>query len=68
MRLDAHQHFWLYNEVDYDWIGPGMEVLKRDRLPVDLALLLQAAQTRWRGRRASPIESGRNRMAVATGR
>ena len=44
MRLDAHQHFWIYREADYDWIGPGMELLKRDRLPADLAPLLQAAQ------------------------
>jgi L-fuconolactonase len=44
MRIDAHQHFWMYNEIDYDWIGSGMEVLKRDRLPADLAPLLQAAQ------------------------
>ncbi len=43
MRIDAHQHFWLYNEVEYDWIGAGMEVLKCDRLPADLAPLLQAA-------------------------
>ena len=44
MRIDAHQHFWIYNEADYGWIGPGMETLKRDRLPTDLAPLLQAAQ------------------------
>lgn len=44
MRIDAHQHFWRYNEVDYGWIGAGMEVLKCDRLPADLDPLLQAAQ------------------------
>ncbi len=43
MRIDAHQHFWAYNPADYGWIGPGMEILKRDFLPPDLAPLLQQA-------------------------
>jgi L-fuconolactonase len=36
MNLDSHQHFWRYTSADYGWIGPGMEVLKRDRMPNDL--------------------------------
>jgi L-fuconolactonase len=36
MRIDAHQHFWSYDPVAYDWIGPGMEVLARDYLPEQL--------------------------------
>lgn len=36
MRIDSHQHFWRYDPVDYDWIGDGMDVLKRDFLPGDL--------------------------------
>ena len=36
MRIDAHQHFWRYNSEEYAWIGPGMEVLRRDFLPADL--------------------------------
>ena len=43
MRIDAHQHFWKYNPVEYGWIGEGMDVLKCDRLPADLAPLLQSA-------------------------
>ncbi|MHC4621872.1 MAG: amidohydrolase family protein [Planctomycetota bacterium] len=43
MRIDAHQHFWKYNERDYGWMGRGMESLKRDRLPGDLAPLLRKA-------------------------
>ena len=39
MLIDAHQHFWRYDPADYAWIGPGMEVLARDRLPVDYAAL-----------------------------
>ena len=41
MKIDTHQHFWKYNERDYGWMGPGMEALRRDRLPADLAGLLK---------------------------
>ncbi len=44
MRIDAHQHFWKYNPVEYGWIGEDMDVLKCDRLPADLAPLLQLAR------------------------
>jgi L-fuconolactonase len=43
MNIDAHQHFWRYNESEYGWMGPGMETLKRDHLPPDLLPLLQSA-------------------------
>lgn len=36
MKLDAHQHFWVYNSTDYSWIDESMRVLKRDYLPADL--------------------------------
>jgi len=42
MRLDSHQHLWRYNPRDYAWMGEGMESLKRDYLPEDLAPLLEA--------------------------
>ncbi len=41
MRIDAHQHFWKYSQVEYPWIGNGMEVLAQDRLPADLEPLLE---------------------------
>ena len=41
MRVDAHQHFWRYNETDYGWIADRMQVLRRDFLPDDFAPLLQ---------------------------
>jgi L-fuconolactonase len=41
VRIDTHQHFWKYNERDYGWMGPGMEKLKSDHLPADLAPLLR---------------------------
>lgn len=42
MRLDAHQHFWLYSPAEYGWINEKMPGLKRDFLPQDLAPLLAA--------------------------
>lgn len=36
MRIDAHQHFWIYSAAEYPWIGPGMERLARDHAPADL--------------------------------
>jgi L-fuconolactonase len=36
IKIDAHQHFWRYNARDYGWIGPHMEVLKRDYMPGEL--------------------------------
>lgn len=42
MRIDAHQHFWRYNPVEYGWMQAGMENLKQDHLPADLLPLLQA--------------------------
>jgi L-fuconolactonase len=41
--VDAHQHFWVYDEAELDWIGPGTESLRRDFLPADLARLTARA-------------------------
>lgn len=38
MRLDSHQHFWIYDEEQYPWIPKGTP-LHRDWLPQDLAKL-----------------------------
>ena len=42
MKLDAHQHFWHYTPADYGWIGPDMQVLQKDHLPPNLALLTKS--------------------------
>ncbi len=42
MRLDAHQHFWMYSPQEYGWINSDMAVLKKDRLPDDLFTLLES--------------------------
>jgi len=36
MRIDAHQHFWIYNSDEYSWIDDSMSVLRHDFLPADL--------------------------------
>lgn len=44
IRIDAHQHFWHFHEVEYSWIGPHMKVLRRHLLPETLqAELLREA-------------------------
>jgi L-fuconolactonase len=42
MKIDAHQHFWLYHPAHHVWMTDAMEVLRRDFLPHDLAPLLAA--------------------------
>jgi L-fuconolactonase len=36
MRIDAHQHFWVYDRSEYAWIDESMGALRRDFLPKDL--------------------------------
>lgn len=42
MKVDSHQHFWRYDPVEYPWIGPDLDILKRDFLPSDLEPILQS--------------------------
>jgi L-fuconolactonase len=43
MRIDAHQHFWIYNQREYDWIDETMASIRRDFLPADLGPELEDA-------------------------
>jgi L-fuconolactonase len=36
MLIDAHQHFWRYDEREYGWIDDSIAALRRDFLPDDL--------------------------------
>lgn len=62
MNIDAHQHFWLFNKEEFDWIDNRMPILQQDHLPADLqpeliragfsgSVVVQARQTleetRW---------------------
>jgi L-fucono-1,5-lactonase len=42
-RVDAHQHFWRYDPVDYGWIDDSMAPVRRDFLPHDLEPLMRRA-------------------------
>jgi L-fuconolactonase len=42
MRIDAHQHFWIYEPVRHAWIDDGMKAIRRDFLPSDLQPILKA--------------------------
>lgn len=41
MRIDAHQHFWLYNAVKDAWITDDMKVIQRNFLPNDIGQILK---------------------------
>ncbi|ACT02204.1 amidohydrolase family protein [Paenibacillus sp. JDR-2] len=40
MRIDSHQHFWMYNERDYGWMSAQHEAIQADFLPEHLKPLL----------------------------
>ena len=42
MKIDSHQHFWIFDPVRDSWITPEMEVIQRDFLPGDLKPVLDA--------------------------
>ena len=42
MRIDAHQHFWLYHPVRDAWITGDIAVLQKDFLPAGLQPVLQS--------------------------
>ena len=42
MRIDAHQHLWIYNKKDYGWISDGLSKIKRNFEPGDLYAELKA--------------------------
>lgn len=41
MRIDSHQHFWIYNEQDYVWMSGQHKAIRKDFLPPDLKPLLE---------------------------
>lgn len=40
-KIDAHQHFWIFDPVRDSWINDEMAVIQRDFLPADLEPVLQ---------------------------
>jgi len=56
MVIDSHQHFWIYDPVEYDWIDNDMKRIRADFLPsalkevitltgVDGVITIQARQS-----------------------
>jgi len=43
MRIDSHQHFWIFNSNEYGWISSDMEILRKDYLPDQLKTELTSA-------------------------
>lgn len=41
MRIDAHQHFWIFDKERDSWINDEMQVIQRNFMPTDLAPLLR---------------------------
>jgi len=42
LKIDAHQHFWKFDEIRDSWINADMAVIRRDFMPADLKPLLVA--------------------------
>jgi len=40
LKIDAHQHFWMYNAEEYGWMDDNCDPIKRDFMPPDLKPLL----------------------------
>src|SRR5690606_40285894 len=41
MRIDAHQHFWIFDPVRDAWINDDMLAIRHNFMPTDLAPLLK---------------------------
>lgn len=44
LKIDAHQHFWVFNPIRDAWIDDSMALIRRDFSPTDLAPILKAYQ------------------------
>ncbi|WP_437917660.1 amidohydrolase family protein [Sphingobacterium sp. LRF_L2] len=42
MRIDAHQHFWIFNAERDSWITDDMAAIQRDFMPTDLGPVLKS--------------------------
>jgi L-fuconolactonase len=40
MIIDAHHHFWRYDEEEFGWISEEMKAIRRDFLPEDLKVTI----------------------------
>lgn len=42
LKIDSHQHFWVFNPLRDNWITEDMSIIRRDFLPADLKPVLDA--------------------------
>jgi len=42
ITIDAHQHFWKYDPLKHSWINEDMANIRKDFLPAQLSVVLQA--------------------------
>src|SRR5581483_5624329 len=42
LHIDAHQHFWIYNDGEFAWLDDSMAAVRRNFLPADLQAELTA--------------------------
>jgi len=40
MKIDSHQHFWIFDPLRDAWIDETMQAIRRDFLPDDLQPVL----------------------------
>jgi L-fuconolactonase len=43
MRLDSHQHFWIYDPQRHGWITNNMDVIRQNFLPDDILPILKGS-------------------------
>lgn len=41
LKIDSHQHFWVYDKERHSWIDDSMKACQRDFLPADVQPILQ---------------------------
>jgi len=41
MKIDAHQHFWNYDPINFSWINDEMAAIRKNFLPEDLKPILE---------------------------
>ena len=68
MRIDSHQHFWLYEAAEYPWIDDDKTLLKADYMPDDLAPLMAANGIDGTVGCAGAAKPARDRILAGTGR
>lgn len=41
MRIDSHQHFWMYEKQQHAWINDAMHIIQKNFMPADLQPVLK---------------------------